>query len=146
MASPKLSVLEVLNLQVEDLRIELQNRQVDSKGLTKAQMQSELLKIMQVDSRPSSPATMSRVEVSSGLTPEMILQLEMKKLEMQMEEKRIEREREQEERRIEREREQEERRREQEQRKLQLEFEQAEKLKRLEFENAERERELLQLK
>ena len=103
MATKELSVLDVLNSSAEELRIEMQNRQIESKGLSKAQMQSELLKIIQHVSRPSSPATVSRVEVSSGLTPEMMLQLEMKKLELEQE--RENRKLEQEQKRMEQERE-----------------------------------------
>jgi len=90
MASPileqELTLEDVLELSGEELREELSGMEIDSKGMSKVEMQKALVKIL-LPVVPVAPVVTQPVSPRTALSPQQQMELEVMKLKMESEER-----------------------------------------------------------
>src|SRR6218665_4197427 len=86
-----LTLGDVLELSADELRDELAGRDIDTKGMSKVEMQKALVKML-FAVVPVAPAVTQPVSPLTALSPQQLMELEVMKLKMESDEKAFERE------------------------------------------------------
>src|SRR6218665_1740188 len=86
-----LTLEDVLELSADELRDELAGRDIDTKGMSKVEMQKAFIKIL-FPVVPVAPVVAQPVSPRTALSPQQLMELEVMKLKMESEEKAFERE------------------------------------------------------
>src|SRR6218665_3734691 len=81
-----LTLEDVLELSADELRDELAGREIDTKGMSKVEMQKALVKIL-FPVVPVAPVVAQPVSPRTALSPQQLMELEVMKLKMESEER-----------------------------------------------------------
>src|SRR6218665_3136610 len=81
-----LTLEDVLELSADELRDELAGREIDTKGMSKVEMQKAFVKIL-FPVVPVAPVVAQAVSPRTALSPQQLMELEVMKLKMESEER-----------------------------------------------------------
>src|SRR6218665_794321 len=81
-----LTLEDVLELSADELRDELAGRDIDTKGMSKVEMQKAFIKIL-FPVVPVAPVVAQPVSPRTALSPQQLMKLEVMKLKMESEER-----------------------------------------------------------
>src|SRR6218665_3346619 len=81
-----LTLEDVLELSADELRDELAGREIDTKGMSKVEMQKAFIKIL-FPVVPVAPVVAQPVSPRTALSPQQLMELEVMKLKMESEER-----------------------------------------------------------